>query len=135
VSDEKLPPGFVSLKTVRHGRPDAAAALAEIRQIYFRTSRQTIDHDFAHAIELLKALPDDESRSKAHVYMEGLAEMRNEWGEKHRAQGTGQKAQGTGQTLESTSKRGQGKGREGNVEGPRARVEPRPPPKGGRGRS
>ena len=80
MSDAKLPPGFVSLKTVRHGRPDAAAALAEIRQIYFRTSRQTIDHDFAHAIELLKALPDDESRSKAHVYMEGLAEMAREWG-------------------------------------------------------
>ncbi len=43
------------------------------------TSRRTIEHDFAHAIELLKSLPDEDARQKAHVYMEGLAEMRNEW--------------------------------------------------------
>jgi hypothetical protein len=78
VSDDK-PGGFVSLKSIRQGAPDAAAALAEIRQIYFKTSRRTIDHDFAHAIELLKSLPDEDARQKAHVYMEGLAEMRNEW--------------------------------------------------------
>ena len=71
--------GFVSLKSVKQGAPDPAAALAEIRQIYFKTSRRTIEHDFAHAIELLKTLPDEETRSKAHVFMEGLAEMRNEW--------------------------------------------------------
>ena len=80
MSDEEKPAaGFVSLSSIKRGTPDAATALAEIRRIYFRTSRRTIDNDFAHAIELLKSLPDDESRSKAHVYMEGLAEMRNEW--------------------------------------------------------
>lgn len=88
MSDDKPPSGFVSLKTIAHGPPDAAQALAEIRQIYFRTSPKTIDNDFAHAIALLKTLPDDASRSKAHVYMEGLAEMRNEWGGKT-AKGTG----------------------------------------------
>ena len=67
------------LKSVRRGGPDPAAALAEIRQIYFKTSRRTIDNDFAHAVELLKALPDEETRAKAHVYMEGLAEMAREW--------------------------------------------------------
>jgi hypothetical protein len=93
VSDEK-PAGFVPLRSVTRGAPDAAAALAEIRQIYFRTSRRTIDHDFAHAIELLKALPDEETRQKAHVYMEGLAEMRKEWAPKARAHGVKRRPRG-----------------------------------------
>jgi hypothetical protein len=80
VGDDRGPSGFVPLKAVTRGAPDAASALAEIRQIYFKTSRRTIDNDFAHAIELLKSLPDEEARSRAHVYMEGLAEMAREWG-------------------------------------------------------
>lgn len=80
MTDDKPAAGFVPLKSVKKGAPEPTAALSEIRQIYFRTSRQTIDNDFAHAIELLKSLPDDEWRAKAHVYMEGLAEMRQEWG-------------------------------------------------------
>jgi hypothetical protein len=80
VADQHRPPAFVPLKSVARGQPDPAAALAEIRQIYFKTSRRTIDNDFAHAVELLKALPDEETRAKAHVYMEGLAEMAREWG-------------------------------------------------------
>jgi hypothetical protein len=79
VTDDKKPAGFVSLKSITRGKPDPAAALAEIRRIYFRTSRRTIDNDFAHALELLKSLPDEETRAKAHVYMEGLAEMSREW--------------------------------------------------------
>jgi hypothetical protein len=71
--------GFVSLKSLRHGPPDPRSALAEIRRIYFATSRQTIDHDLAHAIELLKSLPDEATREKASVYMEGLNEMQREW--------------------------------------------------------
>jgi len=79
VADEHKPPGFVSLKSITAGKPDPAAALAEIRQIYFKTTKQTIDNDLAHAIDLVKSLPDEETRSKAHVYMEGLAEMAREW--------------------------------------------------------
>jgi len=87
VSDNDKPAsGFVPLKSITQGRPDPAAALAEIRQIYFRTTRRTIASDFAHAIELLKALPDEETRQKAHVYMEGLAEMRKHWTPKPKAQ-------------------------------------------------
>jgi hypothetical protein len=71
--------GFVPLKSLKEGPPDPAAALDEIRRIYFKTSRQTIEHDFAHAIELLKSLPTEDEREKATVYMEGLAEMRKEW--------------------------------------------------------
>ena len=79
MSEHKKPAGFVPLKSVTRGAPDPAAALAEIRQIYFRTSKRTIDNDFAHALELMKSLPDEATRSKAHVYMEGLAEMSREW--------------------------------------------------------
>ncbi|MBM3819907.1 MAG: hypothetical protein FJW14_12955 [Acidimicrobiia bacterium] len=71
--------GFVPLKSLQQGAPGPADALADIRRIYFKTSRQTIEHDFAHAIELLMSLPGEEERQKAHVYMEGLAEMRKEW--------------------------------------------------------
>jgi hypothetical protein len=79
MADDRRPVGFVSLRSVTRGRPDAAAALSEIRRIYFRTSKRTIDNDMAHAIELLKSLPDEETRAKAHVYMEGLAEMAKQW--------------------------------------------------------
>lgn len=73
------PSGFVALKSLKKGPPDPKEALAEIRRIYFKTSKQTIDNDFAHAIELLKSLPDEDTREKATVYMEGLAEMRKEF--------------------------------------------------------
>jgi hypothetical protein len=75
----KAPAGFVSLRSLKKGPPDPAAALAEIRTIYFKTNRQTIEHDFAHAIELLKSLPSEEEREKATVYMQGLAEMQRNW--------------------------------------------------------
>ena len=80
------PEGFVPLKSLAGGAPDPARALQDIREIYFKTSRRTIDNDFAHAIELLKSLPDEEMRAKVHVYMEGLAEMRREWAPKVKGQ-------------------------------------------------
>jgi hypothetical protein len=54
-------------------------AIAEIRRLYFETQPSTIQRDFARAIDLLKTLRDEEERSKAAVYMEGLAELRKEW--------------------------------------------------------
>ncbi len=80
MADDRKSVGFVSLKSVTGGTPDPAAALAQIREIYFKTSRRTIDNDFTHAIELLKSVPDEDTRARAHVYMEGLAEMAREWG-------------------------------------------------------
>jgi len=58
---------------------DARKALEEIRAIYFASAPGTIERDFERAIDLLKALPTEEDREKAAVYMEGLAEMRKEW--------------------------------------------------------
>ena len=77
MSDKPL--GFVALKSIRQRPADSQAALAEIRQIYFKTTKRTIQHDIAHAIELLKSMPSEEERNKAAVYMEGLAQMRAEW--------------------------------------------------------
>lgn len=54
-------------------------ALAEIRRLYFAASRATIADDFARAIDLLKAMPSDEARERAAVYMDGLAQMRGQW--------------------------------------------------------
>lgn len=77
MSDEHQ--GFVPLGSLRGDRTDSAGALGEIRTIYFATTKQTIQHDFAHAIDLLKSLATEEEREKASVYMEGLAELRKEW--------------------------------------------------------
>jgi hypothetical protein len=73
------PLGFVALKSIKQGPQDPKAALAQIREIYFKTTKRTIEHDIVHAIELLKSLPSEEEREKATVYMEGLAQMRKDW--------------------------------------------------------
>jgi len=79
VTAPKPPVGFVSLKSIKQGPSDPKSTLAELREIYFKTSKRTIEHDFDHAIELLKSLPTEEDREKATVYMEGIAQMRKEW--------------------------------------------------------
>jgi hypothetical protein len=97
--------GFVSLGSLKGTAPKSTPEiLAEIRRIYFKTSRQTVLNDLAHAIELLKSLPDEETRDKAAVYMEGIAQMRNEWLRKE--EGKRQKEKG-----------GKGKGRKGKETG------------------
>ncbi len=53
--------------------------LAEIRRLYFSTSKQTIQDDLAKALDLLKSMSSEEERERAAVYMEGLAEMRSDW--------------------------------------------------------
>jgi hypothetical protein len=70
---------FVPLSSVRGKSKNPKEVLAEIRRIYFKTTKKTIQDDFAHAVALLKTLPDEHARQKAHVYMEGLAELRKEW--------------------------------------------------------
>ena len=55
------------------------AKLAEIKRLYFETSRQTIDRDIAKAIDLLKSMASEEERERATAYMDGLAEMRRDW--------------------------------------------------------
>ena len=81
------PLGFVALKSIKQGPQDPKAALAQIREIYFKTTKRTIEHDIAHAIELLKTLPSEDERQKAAVYMDGLSQMRTEWAGRERKPG------------------------------------------------
>jgi hypothetical protein len=53
--------------------------LARLKALYFETTQATIEHAFDEAIDLLKTLPSEADRERAAVYMEGLAEMRQEW--------------------------------------------------------
>ena len=54
-------------------------ALAEIKQLYYKTTKATIKKDIDRAIDLLKSMKSDDERQKAAVYMDGLAQMRSEW--------------------------------------------------------
>jgi hypothetical protein len=54
--------------------------LDEIRRLYFAATKASITRDLARAIELLKAMPDEATRERAAVYMDGLSQMRSEWG-------------------------------------------------------
>jgi hypothetical protein len=74
----------------------------EIKQLYFKASAQSIEQDFARAIELLKQLPDEDARGRAAVYMEGLAEMRKEWERRQQAGHGKSRGKGPGRT-KSTS--------------------------------
>jgi hypothetical protein len=88
----KTPDGFVSLKSLKQGPESPRDTLALLRRIYFKTTKQTIEHDFAHAIELLKGLESEQEREKATAYMHGLAELRKEWSPRKKVQsGKGQR--------------------------------------------
>ena len=53
--------------------------LAEIRRLYYQTTRRTIKEDFAKAVDLLKSMTSEEERERAAVYMDGLSQMRSDW--------------------------------------------------------
>ena len=65
--------------------------LARLKALYFETTQATIEHAFDEAIDLLKTMPNEEDRQRAAVYMEGLAEMRQEWRSGSGAKGRGPK--------------------------------------------
>jgi hypothetical protein len=73
----------IPLNEVPDERP-VADVIAEIRQLYFKTTAQTIDRDFDRAIDLLKSIRLPEDRQRATVFMEGLAEMRKDWSNRKR---------------------------------------------------
>jgi len=56
------------------------AKLAEIKRLYFQTTKGTILRDFAKALDLLKSLDSEEERERVAVHMDGLAQMRKDWG-------------------------------------------------------
>ena len=50
-----------------------------IKRLYLQATEGTIERDLTRAIEILKTLPDEESRAHAAVYMDGLSQLRSEW--------------------------------------------------------
>ena len=66
---------------------------AEIRRLYFKTTKQTIQEDLTKALDLLKSMTSEEERERAAVYMEGMAQMRAERGRGQTKQGSGHRAQ------------------------------------------
>ena len=75
---------------------------AEIRRLYFRTTRQTIQQDLEKALDLLKSMTSETERERATVYMEGLAQMRKDW--------SGRNKKVRREKSEGRSKSGKGKG-------------------------
>lgn len=71
-----------------------ADAHAEIRRLYFGATKATIEADLAKALDLLKAMPDEEARERATVYMEGLAQMRTDWAKERSAKSVGKRPAG-----------------------------------------
>jgi hypothetical protein len=72
--------------------PDAK--LAEIKRLYYQTTRKTIQEDLAKALDLLKSMANEDERERAAVYMDGLAQMRSDWGlsgKRRKEGGTGRK--------------------------------------------
>ncbi len=61
--------------------------IAEIKRLYHSATRATIQRDLARAIDLLKSLETEEARERAAVYMDGLSQMRSEWGVRPDADG------------------------------------------------
>jgi len=54
--------------------------IAEIKRLYYRTTAKTIQADLARALDLLKSMNNEDERERAAVYMDGLAQMRQDWG-------------------------------------------------------
>ena len=54
--------------------------VAEIKKLYYAATKATIQRDVERAIDLLKTVPSEEERERVAVYMDGLSQMRSEWG-------------------------------------------------------
>ena len=78
--------------------------IAEIRRLYFETTKHTIQADLARALELLKSMNSEEERERATVYMEGLAQMRSDWARPRPAKGRAGAKKG-GELQQRTRKR------------------------------
>ena len=61
--------------------------LAEIRRLYFKTTKQTIQADLTKALDLLKSMQTEEERERATVFMDGMAQMRSDWAQANRPMG------------------------------------------------
>ena len=54
--------------------------VAEIKRLYYATTRATVQRDLEKAVALLKTMKTEEDRERVSVFMDGLSQMRSEWG-------------------------------------------------------
>ena len=54
--------------------------VAEIKRLYYKTTKATIQEDLAKALDLLKPMNSEEERERVAVYMDGMSQMRSDWG-------------------------------------------------------
>ncbi len=80
--------------------------LAEIRRLYFTTTRHSIQRDLEKALDLLRSMGTEDERERATVYMDGLAQLRSEWA--GHTKGTGPAARDTGPKIKGRGPRGNG---------------------------
>jgi hypothetical protein len=78
--------------------------LAEIKRLYYATTRHTIQRDLERALGLLKSMASEEERERAAVYMDGLSQMRSEWAAPSRAGKKGKRRQDGKRTRPSNQK-------------------------------
>ena len=64
--------------------------LAEIKRLYYHATAATIQKDLAYAVRLLKEM-DEGDRERAAVFMDGLSQMRSEWGVRGQSRGRGRR--------------------------------------------
>jgi len=55
-------------------------ATDEIKHLYHHTTKATVQRDLTRAVALLKTLATEDERESVAVYMDGLSQMRSEWG-------------------------------------------------------
>lgn len=70
--------------------------LARLKELYYRTTPATIEEAFDEAIDLMKTMPSEADRERAAVYMEGLAEMKQEFAQGQRRKHKGGSKPGGG---------------------------------------
>jgi hypothetical protein len=58
---------------------------AEIKRLYYSTTRETVQADLTRALDLLKSMPSETERERVAVYMDGLAQMRADWKKRKRS--------------------------------------------------
>src|SRR5438270_12915603 len=91
---------------------------AEIKRLYYETTRQTIQQDLAKALDLLKSMASDEERERAAVYMDGLSQMRSDWAGQGKKKGESKRQKAKeerGKTTETGETSHEGEQRAGRI--------------------
>ncbi len=65
------------------------AKVAEIKRLYYQTTKASIQQDLARALDLLKSMASEEERERVAVYMDGLSQMRSDWQREKRGKSGG----------------------------------------------